>query len=286
MLELVVRTSSDLPRDVERAIRRGMRREFARGAARWVMETILKNIGLARRRRLPLCQDTGAPAFFCRVPHGFDTRPMEAAMRRAVRAATRAGVLRRNTLETIGGRSLDDNIGPGFPAIHISRERRGDVDVRLLLKGGGSENVCRQYSLPDASLGAERDLDGARKCALDAVARAQGNGCAPGVLGICVGGDRAAGMDCARRQFLRLLDDVSPVAELAAFERRLLRECNSLGIGPMGLGGGTTLLAVKAAALPRLPACYFVSAAYICWAMRRRGALFAADGTTKKWIYP
>ena len=140
--------------------------------------------------------------------------------------------------------------------------------------------MSRQYSLPDASLGAGRDLAGARKCVLDAVQKIQGYGCAPGILGVCIGGDRATGYEVAKEQLLRPLDEhrrrqstavdgYRSEKELAALETRLLREANSLGIGPMGLGGKTTLLGVKLASRPRVPASFFVTVAYMCWACRR-----------------
>jgi fumarate hydratase class I len=141
------------------------------------------------------------------------------------------------------------------------------------MKGGGSENMSRQYSLPDGELGAGRDLEGVRKCVLDAVVKAQGYGCAPGILGVCVGGDRATGYETAKEQLLRPLGDASADKTLAAFEKKLLKEANALGIGPMGLGGRTTLLGVKIAARPRVPASFFVTIAYMCWACRRRSTV-------------
>lgn len=129
--------------------------------------------------------------------------------------------------------------------------------------------MSRQYSLPDRELGAGRDFDGVRKCVLDAVRRAQGYGCAPGFLGVCIGGDRASGYEFAKEQLLRAMDDVNEEPALAKLEKRILREANELGIGPMGLGGKTTLLGVKFGVRPRLPASYFVTVAYMCWAARR-----------------
>jgi fumarate hydratase class I len=139
------------------------------------------------------------------------------------------------------------------------------------MKGGGSENMSRQYSLPDSALGAGRDIAGVRKCILDAVQKTQGYGCAPGILGVCIGGDRASGYETAKEQLLRPLDEKgSADMQLRRLENRILKEANSLGIGPMGLGGNTTLLGVKIAARTRVPASFFVTVAYLCWAARRR----------------
>ena len=198
-------------------------------------------------------------------------RVTPALLGRAVAAATGRGYLRRNTIDPVSGRSFDDNCADGVPAVRYC-DRPG---VTLIMKGGGSENMSRQYSLPDASLGAGRDLEGVRRCLLDAVVRAQGYGCAPGVLGVCVGGDRATGYEVAKEQLLRSLDASGEAEDrgLRALERRVLREANSLGIGPMGLGGSTTLLGVRIAARPRVPASFFVTVAYMCWAVRRRTIL-------------
>jgi fumarate hydratase class I len=152
------------------------------------------------------------------------------------------------------------------------------------MKGGGCENVGAQYALPDSALGAGRDLEGVRRCILDAVWKAQGNGCAPGILGVCIGGDRASGMQAAKDQFLRPLDDCAADPVLAGLERRIMREAGALGIGPMGLGGRTTLLGVKIGALSRVPASFFVSVSYMCWAFRRRGMVMSADGVVRRWL--
>ena len=196
----------------------------------------------------------------------------------AILYATTIGWLRKNTIDSLSGRSIDDNVADGAPVCHFEQSDRDDVEVWLLQKGGGSENMSRQYSLPDSVIGAGRDLDGVRKCLLDAVWRTQGFGCAPGVLGVCIGADRAEGFLQAKKQLLRPLDDVSDNPQLAELERRVLAEANSLGIGPMGMGGKTTLLGVKVTSRTRLPASFFVTVAYLCWACRRRGIVVDANG--------
>ncbi len=284
LLELIRRTATTLPDDVTAALRRAQAAEKDTPRARATLETILANVAMARESSVPLCQDTGTVNFFWRTPRGADHIALEEEARAAVAEATRRGCLRRNTIETVGGASLDDNLAPGCPAMHFRQEDTARVVVWLLLKGGGCENVSAQYSLPDPGLGAGRDLEGVRACVLDAVHRAQGRGCAPGVLGVCIGADRAEGCRVAKEQLLRPLTDESPEALPARLERRLLAEANSLGIGPMGLGGATTLLGVKLAARSRLPACYFVTVAYMCWACRRRGVAADEDGTPLEWL--
>jgi fumarate hydratase class I len=282
LAELIRRTTSDLPPDVESALRSAVAAEPAQSQAAVFLQSMVANTELARQQESPLCQDTGTLAFFWRVPRGTDTRALEQAAGEAVVIATARGWLRRNTIETLSGTSIDTNVTEGWPACHFEQGDEAAVDVWLMQKGGGCENMSAQFSLPDESLQAGRDLEGVRKCLLQSVWQAQGFGCSPGVLGVCIGADRAEGFLVAKRQLLRPLGDASPVSELAALERRVLDESNRLGIGPMGMGGKTTLLGVKIAARPRLPASYFVSVAYMCWSCRRRGVR-VADGVTE-WL--
>jgi fumarate hydratase class I len=225
-----------------------------------------------------MCQDTGTLTFF--VDERLRNAVTSDAVKNAVAYATEKGWLRRNTIDSVSGKSIDSNTCDGAPVIHYVEPSnpRSAPTVTLLMKGGGSENMSRQYSLPDSSIGAGRDLEGVRRCVIDAVQKAQGYGCAPGILGVCVGGDRACGFEEAKHQLLRKLDDTNKVPELDRLEKRLLKEANSLGIGPMGLGGKTTLLGVKIGSRPRVPASFFVTVAYLCWAARRQTVKFPKEG--------
>ena len=265
---LIRRTSSTLPPDALKALKAAARREAKGSSARMVLDTLVRNAALAARNGTPMCQDTGTLTFF--VDERLRQTVTPEAVKRAVAQATEKGWLRRNTIDAVSGRSIDTNVCIGAPVIHYVAGTGKSPAVTLLMKGGGSENMSRQYSLPDASLGAGRDLEGVRKCILDAVHRAQGYGCAPGILGVCIGGDRAGGYEEAKHQLLRKLDDRNRSVELARLEARALKEANTLGIGPMGLGGKTTLLGVKVGSRPRVPASFFVTVAYLCWAARRR----------------
>jgi len=285
LVDLIRDTSSQVPEDVLKALKAAHRREVRGSSAAVVLNTILDNCKLAFERGTPLCQDTGTLTFF--VEERLRRKVSPAVLKRAVAEATARGYLRKNCIDSVTGESYDDNCAEGAPVVHYvnAASCRKSVDaascrVTLVMKGGGSENMSRQYSLPDASLGAGRDLAGVRKCLLDAVQKIQGYGCAPGILGVCIGGDRATGYEVAKEQLLRPLDESVDAAScrvndkasstLRKLERRVLKEANSLGIGPMGLGGKTTLLGVKIAARPRVPASFFVTVAYMCWACRRR----------------
>ncbi|MBR1870867.1 MAG: fumarate hydratase [Kiritimatiellae bacterium] len=265
LLELIANTASHLPADATAALEEAASREEAGSAAEMILRTLLANAALAAASRTPMCQDTGTLTFF--VPHALRGAVTPEAIAAAVREATAKGLLRRNTIDSATGRSYDDNTAPGAPVIHYTDS--STRTIRLLMKGGGSENMSTQFSLPDATIAAGRDLEGVRRAILHAVHRAQGYGCAPGILGVCIGGDRATGYECAKLQLLRDLADRNPDAALAALEERTLAEANTLGIGPMGLGGRTSLLGVKIAARPRVPASFFVTCAYLCWAARR-----------------
>lgn len=270
ILSLIRETSSSLPDDVEKAILSAMRREESGSSAKMILKTILDNCALARKNATPLCQDTGTLTFF--VDSRLRKKVTRKVVSEATRKATEKGYLRKNCIDSVDGKSYDDNVAEGAPVIHYFEPESSDSKptVTLIMKGGGSENMSRQYSLPDSTLGAGRDLKGVEKCILDAVVKTQGYGCAPGILGVCIGGDRATGYEIAKEQLLRGLADSSKDPRLAKMEKSILKKANSLGIGPMGLGGKTTLLGVKIASRPRVPASFFVTIAYMCWAARRR----------------
>lgn len=285
LLELVRKTSSDLPPDVDAVLKKSLRKEKKGTTAHYALEVIQKNIALAREKSLPLCQDTGSILFYVKAPKDFDQRAFRKAADAAVKRATEVGYLRQNSVDSLTGKNSGTNLGPGSPVYHFEQWGKKPIEVKLILKGGGCENCGVQYALPNGDLGAGRDIKGVEKCILDAVYKAQGKGCAPGALGVCIGGDRATGYGHSKEQLLRTLDDKNENAALAGLERRILRKANALGIGPMGFGGRTTLLGCKIGMLNRLPASYFVSVSYMCWAYRRRGCVLNSAGRVSRWLY-
>lgn len=285
LIELIRRTSAELPDDVNAALVRSLEAEKKGTIAESALKIIERNIELAKRKSQPICQDTGSVIFYIGCPVGTDQITFEETAREAVKQATKKGYLRQNSVDSITGKNDGTNLGPGAPAIHFHQHRSPETEVRLVLKGGGCENVGAQYSLPIEKLHANRDLDGCRRVILDAVLQAQGKGCGPGILGVCIGGDRATGYEFSKQQFLRLLDDRNPDPQLDALEQDLLKTANELGIGPMGFGGKTTLLGVKICAANRVPASFFVSVSYMCWAYRRQGVVLGAEEKIAKWLY-
>src|SRR5438128_4127308 len=245
LVEVIRRTSAELPDDVHHAILRSLEQEKKGTIAESALKIIDRNIALAKSKSQPICQDTGTIIFYVDIPQGADQIAFEETAREAVKLATKKGYLRQNSVDSLSGVNDGTNVGPGSPTIHFHQHRSPEVDVRLVLKGGGCENVGAQYSLPNEKLKANRDLDGCRKVILDAVLQAQGKGCGPGILGVCIGGDRATGYEFSKQQFLRRLDDRNSNPELDKLEQDILKTANELRIGPMGFGGKTTSLGVR-----------------------------------------
>jgi fumarate hydratase class I len=289
LVELVSQTSTNLPPDVRRAMGLAMAAEAPSTQAAQALAIIASNIDMAAEDGGPICQDTGMPTFYIRTPIGANQMSIARAVNEAVAEATRLGKLRPNSVDSLTGKNSGNNLGPGTPVIHFEQWEEDEIEAKLILKGGGCENKNIQYSLPatlDHLGDAGRNLEGVRKCLMHAVWQAQGQGCAPGALGVCIGSDRAHGYDLAKQQLLRPLDDVNPNRELAQLEERIMRDANQLGVGAMGFGGKTSLIGCKITAANRLPASFFVSVAYECWAFRRLGVrLSASDGSILGWLY-
>ncbi|MEB3197600.1 MAG: FumA C-terminus/TtdB family hydratase beta subunit [Candidatus Sericytochromatia bacterium] len=289
LYRLIVETATNLPADVRAAIRDARLREDAGTRSALALATIAQNIDHASHDVLPICQDTGMPTFFVHTPVGVNQMAIKAAIRQAIARATRDGKLRPNSVDSLTGDNSGDNLGPGSPVIHFEQWEREVIEVKLILKGGGCENKNIQYSLPADLPGlgkAGRNLDGVRKCILHAVHQAQGQGCSAGFIGVAVGGDRTSGYEWAKHQLLRPVDDLNPDARLADLEAYVMDKANTLGVGTMGFGGDVTLLGCKVGVLNRLPASFFVSVAYNCWAYRRLGVeLHPESGEILRWQY-
>ena len=289
ILNLVVETSTNLPPDVRRALARAMEQEDASSQSGLALQMIAENVDMACDHSGPICQDTGMPTFEVLAPVGANQIVMRRQIREAVAEATKIGKLRPNSVDSITGKNSGDNLGPGTPVVHFEQHEKDEVEIRLLLKGGGCENKNIQYSVPVelTHLGrADRTLEGVRKCIMHAVWQAQGHGCAVGAIGVAIGSDRASGYAHAKEQLFRSLDDVNPDPQLAALEERIMKDANALGIGTMGFGGRVSLIGCKVGSFNRLPASFFVSVAYDCWAFRRLGVVLdSRTGAIKHWLY-
>lgn len=286
---LIVETSTNLPKDVRRAVKLAKEKESAGTRSAMGLATITRNIKMADEHVSPICQDTGLPTFKIKTPVGMNQLVMKEAIYRAIASATKDAKLRPNSVDSLTGENSGDNLGSGTPVIKFEQWEKDYVDIRLILKGGGCENKNIQYSLPCELEGlgrAGRNLDGIRKCIMHAVYQAQGQGCSAGFIGVGIGGDRSSGYDLAKEQLFRSVDDVNPHEDLRKLEQYVMRHANELGIGTMGFGGETTLLGCKIGVMNRIPASFFVSVAYNCWAFRRLGAAIHPEtGEIEEWFY-
>lgn len=269
-VDLIREVSTNLPKDVSSALLSQQQKEETDSQASQALSIVLENIDLAYQKNTPICQDTGTVIFHIDHPMGADVGLLKRDLTEAVRQATHKGYLRPNAVDSLTGKNSGDNVGEGLPSFYMEEWENDSIQIKVMLKGGGSENVGTQYSLPDTRLQAGRDLNGIKKTILDAVHLAQGKGCSPGILGVAIGGDRVSGALAAKNQIFRDLYSENPREELQALEQEMLEKANSLGIGPMGFGGKTTLLGVHITSLHRLPASFFVSITYMCWAARRK----------------
>ena len=279
--ELLRRSTSRMPQDILEALVAARNSEDEGSRAGNTLDTMLENIKLADDHVAPLCQDTGTVIFWVRHPFGISQRRLKDQIRAAVREATSRSWLRPNCVASLSGKNPGNNMDPfgeGHPVIHFEEWEHPEVEVAVMQKGGGCENVGAQYRLPDVAIGAGRDLAGVRKCVIDAVTKAQGQGCAPGILGVAIGGDRVTGYEKSKEVIMRKLGTPNPDPKLDAFERKLTEELNTLGIGPMGYGGKTTALGVLVTEMFRHPASFFVSISYMCWSSRRNVLRLDAAG--------
>src|SRR5271165_6916161 len=289
LIELITQTSTNLPPDVRAAMGIALQTETPGTQSAQALGIIATNIDMAQQDEGPICQDTGMPTFIVHTPVGVNQIKIKQAIRAAVAEATKRGKLRPNSVDSLTGKNTGDNLGVETPVIHFEQWEQDEIEVKLVLKGGGCENKNIQYSLPCEleHLGkAGRTMEGVRKCILHSVWQAQGQGCAPGALGVCIGSDRAHGYALAKDQLFRTLDDMNPDPVLAALEAEIMQEANKIGVGAMGFGGKASLIGCKITAANRLPASFFVSVAYDCWAYRRLGVrLDASTGAITQWLY-
>jgi fumarate hydratase class I len=269
VVELYRKVATSLPPDIEEAVKAACLLETEGSTAASTLAVIAENIRRARETFRPMCQDTGVPVFYVKVPVGLSHTELRNTILEATREATVKVPLRPNAVDIVTEKNSGDNTGDGFPVMYIEETSAGTLTIDLMLKGAGSENAGQLYKLPLPEIGAQRDLDGVRRCVLDAVQKAQGRGCPPYVIGVGIGATKDQVTRLAKVQLMRKLNDASKVRELAELEQQLLRDINSLGIGPMGLGGRTTALGVKIGVNHRHPASYFVDVSVGCWAMRR-----------------
>ena len=270
LLELAV---TELPRDVKVALQRAYREE-ENEVGKSQLEAILKNVELAEKTCAPMCQDTGVVIFYVKAGsqvEGLDK--IEYALRNATVRATKELPLRPNAVDPFTQKNTGDNTGRHVPYIHWEVVPGDTLEITVLPKGGGSENVSALGMLSPS-----QGIEGLKKFVVDTVINAGAKPCPPTILGVAVGGGADIATKLAKQTLLRPLNQPNSDPELAKLEQELREAANSTGIGPMGLGGKITVLDVKVDYAHRHPASYPVAVVVQCWAARRASARIYSDG--------
>ncbi len=262
IVRLYTRCAEELPKDICEKLKDSLKKEES-DTAKYILKTILENIEIAKKESKPICQDTGTPIFYISHNNTQTLKNIKKHIEAATKQATEKIPLRPNAVDPITGANTGNK-----PIIHTEHSDHFKID--LLMKGGGSENISAIYTLPDTKLNADRDMEGIKRCVLDAVFKAQGKGCPPYIIGIAIGGNIEQVAHLSKKQLLRDLNDINKDKQLNKLETELLEDINKLKIGPMGLGGKTTVLGVKIAKTYRHPASYFIGISFSCWALRRQ----------------
>jgi len=261
---------TSLPSDVIDALERARDVE-SNQVARTQLDAILENVGMARESAVPLCQDTGIPLFFISGGVG---QPLDEQIRRGVERATGEVPLRPNVVHPLTRGNPGNNVGHGLPHVHYAPTDEEYIEITVLPKGAGSENMSslRMLSPTDG-------VRGIKQFVLETVVRAGGRPCPPTIVGVGIGGSADIAPLLAKRAILRRIDDRSDDPLLEDLEMSLTEALNATGIGPMGLGGDTTVLAVKACAAHCHTASLPVAVSMQCWAARRASARIYPDGS-------
>lgn len=263
----------NVPKDVREALVKAYEVED-NPVAKANLEAILKNIDASGRLRMPMCQDTGTPTFFIELGDEFPVRSeLISIIEEAVRRATREIPLRPNTVNPWTGENPGDNTGRFVPIVHVDLVPGDRMRVIYLAKGGGSENTSKVYMLSPV-LG----VKGVKRAVIDAMVDAGPQPCPPIVVGVGVGGSADLAIKLAKKATFRRLNEQNPDPKLADLENELLDMINSLGLGPMGLGGRTYALGVKIEWAHKHPASLPVGVSTQCWAFRRAEGVFDKRG--------
>lgn len=264
--ELIKKAIVDLPEEVEAALRNAYEHEGGETAL-LQLKNILDNVELARESKKPMCQDTGLPLFFVKLG-GEKKEDVEKAIIDGIREATMSIPLRPNVVDPLKRENSGDNTGRGMPQIHWSTSGDGHTYITYMPKGAGSENASAQKMLKPA--GSVKDF------VLGIVKKAGGKPCPPIIVGVGIGGAMDTSAMLAKKALLRPLDSKNPDEVYAKLEDELLEEINGLGIGPMGLGGKTTALAVNIEYAACHTASLPVAVNIQCWAHRHHTMRFQA----------
>ena len=274
--DLIETAASTLPSDVKHALQGSFEKE-TNLTGKTQLEAILRNIELAEKQRLPICQDTGILSFFVKAGSRVkNLEQIEPALKKAVEKATEQIPLRPNAVDPFTQKNSGNNVGRNVPSVYWEIVPGDEVEFTVMMKGGGSENV-NVLGMLNPSQGVE----GLKTFVVDAVVKAGGQPCPPTVLGVAVGGGTDIAVTLAKKALLRSLEEPNSDPKLAELEHQLLKAANSTGIGPMGLGGDTTVLGVHIDYAFRHPASFPAAIVFSCWCDRRAKAIIDAAGRVK-----
>lgn len=276
VFDLVKQAVVYLPDDVKSALLMASAEETSE-AGKTQLKTILENIALAEKNETPICQDTGTLIFYVKAGADFEGLDcVEEALVSATRKATSEVPLRPNAVNPFTQKNSGDNTGKGIPQIHWELVSGNSLELTVLTKGGGSENVTVL-----GMLNPSEGLKGLKRFVVDVVIQAGAQPCPPTILGVGVGGGADTAVSLAKKSLLKPIDEANDDPEIACLEREILEAANMTGIGPMGLGGKTTVLGVHVDYAFRHPASFPVAVAFNCWAARRASAVIHADGSVE-----
>ena len=265
-----------LPEDVKQALKKAYAEETSE-TGKTQLKAILDNIELAEKYQAPMCQDTGTIIFYVKAgAKAKDLEKIEEALTNATRKATKEIPLRPNSVDPFTQKNSGDNTGRYIPFLQWEIVPGDSLEVTVMTKGGGSENVCIAGMLVPGE-----GIKGLKKFVVDAVIKAGAQPCPPNILGVAIGGGADIAMKLAKKALLKPLNESNKDSEIAKLEKEIFEAVNMTGIGPMGLGGKTTVLGVHVDYAFRHPASFPAAVAFNCWAARRASARINADGTVE-----
>jgi fumarate hydratase subunit alpha len=275
LIEAIEKAETELPKDVIKALKKAA--DIEKGIARIQMEAILENIKIASKEGIPMCQDTGIMTFYIQAGTEFKyLADLKKILGNAVKRATKETPLRPNTVNPFTGENSGDNLGRNIPYISWDMIKGSECMIHILPKGGGSENMSALWMLAPGEGFAK-----AKKLIVGHIINAGGKPCPPTIAGIGIGGGADICMQLAKKSLLRKIGEHHREREVAKMEKELFELINKTGVGPMGLGGATTVLDVHIEYAHRHPASFPVGLVLQCWANRRKVIKFEKNGSIK-----
>jgi fumarate hydratase subunit alpha len=274
-VELLRNAETELPSDIVNALKTAHDTETD-DIPKTQLKNILNNIRLAKETKIPMCQDTGIQIFFVWLPSKdfpFSPDKIKSSIISGVSRATNEIPLRPNTVHPLTRANVGDNTGQHMPYINFKSSENEYLEIAVMPKGAGSENMSTLKMLTPA-----HGIKGIKQFILDTLVTASGKPCPPIILGVGIGGSADISMKLAKEALLRPIDQHNTDPQIAELEDELYQALNGIGIGPMGLGGKTSLLGVNIEYGHCHTASHPVAVNIQCWAARRARVKIYPDG--------